>query len=257
MKKAFTLAEVLITLSILGIVAAISIPNLISHYKKVYTETRLKQAYSMLNNVIEQATIEYQGLKNVFSPTVSLEEGAAEFRDKLLPYFKITKISEPEYWGYSGTASKRIKTRKGTDWNMKFFDDSGNVDYGLQQWGYNIQLKNGMIVAYRKFMQPTFYVDIDGPDGKNRLGYDVFAFSIRPYETYYCNVAYKYPGICKGQLLGGNRGYSEVMSWYGESFGNFGKSSYIPPACSGAGYWCTTVIHKNNFKIPKDYPVKF
>lgn len=34
-KKAFTLAEVLITLGIIGIVAAITIPNLIANYQKM------------------------------------------------------------------------------------------------------------------------------------------------------------------------------------------------------------------------------
>lgn len=34
MKKAFTMAEVLITLGIIGIIAALTIPNLIEGYKK-------------------------------------------------------------------------------------------------------------------------------------------------------------------------------------------------------------------------------
>ena len=44
----FTLAEVLITLSILGVVAAISIPNLIRSYEKSLTVTKLKIAYANL-----------------------------------------------------------------------------------------------------------------------------------------------------------------------------------------------------------------
>lgn len=43
MKKvfAFTLAEVLITLGIIGIVAAMTIPTLINNYQKKITVTRL------------------------------------------------------------------------------------------------------------------------------------------------------------------------------------------------------------------------
>ena len=51
-RKSFTLAEVLITLSILGVVAAISIPNVIQQYQKRLTITKLQKAYANL----EQAT---------------------------------------------------------------------------------------------------------------------------------------------------------------------------------------------------------
>lgn len=47
MKKAFTLAEVLITLGIIGVVAALTIPNLISHYQKEKTVTQLKKNFSL------------------------------------------------------------------------------------------------------------------------------------------------------------------------------------------------------------------
>lgn len=45
---AFTLAEVLITLGIIGVVAAITIPTLINNYQKHATATQLKKAYSEL-----------------------------------------------------------------------------------------------------------------------------------------------------------------------------------------------------------------
>ena len=44
-KKGFTLAEVLITLGIIGIVAAMTIPNLIAKNQKRLVETRLKSTY--------------------------------------------------------------------------------------------------------------------------------------------------------------------------------------------------------------------
>ena len=48
----FTLAEVLITLSILGVVAAISIPNIIQQYQKRVTVTKLQKVYSELNKAV-------------------------------------------------------------------------------------------------------------------------------------------------------------------------------------------------------------
>ena len=51
MKKAFTLAEVLITLGVIGIVAALTMPALIVNYQKKVLETRIKKFYSVLNQV--------------------------------------------------------------------------------------------------------------------------------------------------------------------------------------------------------------
>lgn len=43
MKKAFTMAEVLITLGIIGIVAAMTLPALIKNHQRKETEARLKK----------------------------------------------------------------------------------------------------------------------------------------------------------------------------------------------------------------------
>ncbi len=47
-RKGFTLAEVLITLGIIGVVAAITIPSLITNYQK--TVTSFKSSASSLNS---------------------------------------------------------------------------------------------------------------------------------------------------------------------------------------------------------------
>ncbi len=51
-KKAFTLAEVLITLAIIGVVAAISIPSVISNSQQQEFKTGLRKAVSVLNQAI-------------------------------------------------------------------------------------------------------------------------------------------------------------------------------------------------------------
>ena len=52
-KKGFTLAEVLITLMIIGIVAALTIPSVISNYQQQEFKTGLKKAVSVLNEAIQ------------------------------------------------------------------------------------------------------------------------------------------------------------------------------------------------------------
>ena len=51
-KLAFTLAEVLITLGIIGIVAALTLPALIQTNKNKEVETKLKKIYSVMNQAI-------------------------------------------------------------------------------------------------------------------------------------------------------------------------------------------------------------
>ena len=53
-KKAFTLAEVLITLGIIGIVAALTIPSLIQKYKKIQYVTGLQKGYTIMSNAMKK-----------------------------------------------------------------------------------------------------------------------------------------------------------------------------------------------------------
>lgn len=53
-KLAFTLAEVLITLGIIGVVAALTLPSVISKYQEKQTVTQLNATYSLLSQAIEK-----------------------------------------------------------------------------------------------------------------------------------------------------------------------------------------------------------
>lgn len=52
MKKAFTLAEVLITLGIIGVIAAMTLPALIGHYRQKVLQEQFKVAYSLLQQAV-------------------------------------------------------------------------------------------------------------------------------------------------------------------------------------------------------------
>ena len=57
--SAFTLAEVLITLGIIGVVVALTIPVLVGNYKKVQTVAQLKKVYSAMQQSVQIAQNEY------------------------------------------------------------------------------------------------------------------------------------------------------------------------------------------------------
>ena len=66
MKKlnGFTLAEVLITLGVIGVVSALTMPALIKKYQQHVTVTQLKKAYTELNQAVKFAEAEYGDMEN-------------------------------------------------------------------------------------------------------------------------------------------------------------------------------------------------
>lgn len=60
--KAFTLSEVLITLGIIGIVAAMTLPALTAKYKKIVTATQLKKSYTTILQAFTMAQKDYGGI---------------------------------------------------------------------------------------------------------------------------------------------------------------------------------------------------
>ncbi len=89
-KFGFTLAEVLITLGIIGVVAAVTMPTLIAKYQKHVTETRLKKSYSLINQAIKMSEID-NGLVKYWNKDLGENYGdnTQKFAEKyLLPYLK-------------------------------------------------------------------------------------------------------------------------------------------------------------------------
>ncbi len=74
-KRGFTLAEVLITLGIIGVVAAITIPALISNYQMTANRTKLKKIVSILNQVgqmsKEKYDFDYSGMTSSYADPVN------------------------------------------------------------------------------------------------------------------------------------------------------------------------------------------
>ncbi len=94
-KRAFTLAEVLITLGIIGVVAALAIPTLISNNNKRVVETRLAKLYSTINQAIELSEVE-NGAKEKWDASSSFEH-PCDWVDKYLKdYLKTVEIKRDD-----------------------------------------------------------------------------------------------------------------------------------------------------------------
>ena len=74
-KVAFTLAEVLITLGIIGIVAAMTLPAVISNYRKTTVEVKLKRFYSVFNSALKRSEVDNGAMENWEWPTPMYQDG--------------------------------------------------------------------------------------------------------------------------------------------------------------------------------------
>ena len=107
----FTLAEVLITLGIIGIVASLTIPMLIQDYRNNVAETRLKKFYSTMNQAIAMSIKDNDDVETwtYFNDDQKDEDGNTinrtddndkSFNNYLAPYLKI--IDKKDVTDFSG-----------------------------------------------------------------------------------------------------------------------------------------------------------
>lgn len=87
-KRGFTLAEVFITLVVIGIIVAITIPSLINKTNEQETVVGVKNAYSILSQAVNMAKTENGDLDTWFADNDNNKVG---FVNKLKPYLSVVK----------------------------------------------------------------------------------------------------------------------------------------------------------------------
>ena len=80
LKAAFTMAEVLITLGIIGIVAAMTLPAVIKKYQEVQFKSAYKKAYSELSQVFQEALLNQEFTRTKSYDAASTLEEFAVFK---------------------------------------------------------------------------------------------------------------------------------------------------------------------------------
>ena len=88
---AFTLAEVLITLGIIGIVAAMTMPSLIYNHNKKVVEARLQKVHSVMNQAISMAELNYGPRDTWFINNSGYDAKKSWCEKYLIPYLKVVK----------------------------------------------------------------------------------------------------------------------------------------------------------------------
>ncbi len=196
---AFTLAEVLITLAIIGVVAAMTIPTLVQKYQERVMITKVKKFYSVITNAANLAMLEHGTLDTWDLPTSVLpnednsnqdEVDAAHARydlvwQRILPYLKVDKFCSfasqncgQIYSIYnlrgdqllSSEYARHITLADGTSIVSSWFEGNCNLKFGSGRYLENVC--------------GNFVIDMNGEKGPNRTGVDSFRFLFTKYGIY-------------------------------------------------------------------------
>ena len=178
---AFTLAEVLITLGIIGVVAAMTMPSLVQNYQKKALETGLKKSYSVLSQAV-QRMIEEDGEIPSRASVASTRGNWIAFEKSLSQNLKIVKNCS--VYGFS---NKCISGDSFTSWFNSTYKSYNKKTLGTAGWWFD----DGMyVLADGSFLfldvsvsnDVLLNIDINGSKAPNALGHDVFLFAI-DHET--------------------------------------------------------------------------
>ena len=226
-RTAFTLAEVLITLGIIGVVAALTMPSLIQHHRKQVIETRLAKFYSNINQAMKLSEI---------------ENGPRQFWQKLdwQPVYdsegnftnSYTSNNIEEWFDkYFGKYIQTVKTERANtseDQLKVYFPDGSLLLFSANSWLFYPEAKN-----FETMEKDDKSIDRLRKDcGKKYFTFGIYNFGIAPYGMNSSQTITE-EEILNDNVIGCNKNASNERAL------------------------CTLLIARNGWKIPKDYPLKF
>lgn len=230
-KSGFTLAEVLITLGIIGVVAAMTMPVLVSNYRKNVVETRLKKFYSSMNQAIKMAEAEY-GDKEGWQPK-DTDDFWNNYLSKHLNYINVEENS-------SGSRKQKIVYfADGSAVKIDiYFSENDDGEVTMSTHGGHF-----LFCPEAKYCKEPYYT-VNGEKDKGKRN---FTFGFWPNET---NSNFKYHK---------NKGVEPYMVWWnGDEKVLYTSSTYgCNTSEASKKMYCAAIIQHNGWKIPKDYPFRF
>ncbi len=221
--KAFTLAEVLITLGIIGVVAAITIPGLTAKIQRKQLETQVKADYAIIQQAIRASVADDISYDMVIhdGSDASIKEW---FDTYLSPHLKIEQVcyNKPGCWHKAGEVKNllgqppRYENNNGIGGNIvtfkiangSMFNIDGNTAGDMESFGITTD-SDGL----------TFYFDANGDKKPNKMGKDIFI------------LVWNDDGLVPA---GYNKTQAEVNT----------------NCLRGDGYFCLQMIASNSWQIP-------
>jgi prepilin-type N-terminal cleavage/methylation domain-containing protein len=169
--KGFTLAEVLITLLIIGVIASIVIPGLIADTRMAEQKAAWKKAYSDLSQATTRIKMDNGGsLKGVFADSNALRDAYLE----LLSYTKKCDKNQStgNCWHANDGSSKYLYGGGITAWNNDASAILSNGTFVL--FGFLSQDCTSTVAGTNPNLCGALTIDINGFKGPNTQGKDIF-----------------------------------------------------------------------------------
>ncbi len=174
-KWAFTLAEVLITLGIIGVVAAMTMPALIANYQRKALETSFKKSYSVISQAM-QRLINEEG----YIPKAENITGYAE--TFLLRKYFISAIDC--FNKSSGSSESCVSSEKFSSWFDSFYKTYNKKTLASSaHWWFDDGMfvaADGSFIFFDNSNTDNLLIGVDtnGKKAPNLLGHDVFLFEL-------------------------------------------------------------------------------
>lgn len=222
MKKflAFTLAETLIVMGIIGIVSALTLPNLNSSTGEKEKVAKVKKIYQNLDDAIGRATAVYGPVNEWFINDNNATAQITRFGDRVTEFMKVSK-------NCGVTTNQRCFSNAQVKTINNGFGSAS--DYDTQNNSYKFQVADGTSLSFTISDASTSAVlmsfNIDGPKGKNTIGNDVFSLNYNVSNNT-IDIGTNYPAI--EHILTTGTG-QEAASWVI----NFDNMDYLKAGTDG------------------------
>lgn len=181
----FTLAEVLITLGIIGVVAVITVPILVNNIQNAQYKTAYKKSYSMISQALSNAMAD----NAMETPTASRDIAHLNNFKTLMSYIKTQKTC------YDQTDNSQCWYKDGEEYNSSSYSngypnvqDLAAIDISGMSWA-----------TYANGFDNSIFVDTNGLKGPNQFGKDRFQFRLATSSTGYrtaWDTNGRYSGLC-------------------------------------------------------------
>ena len=172
-KIAFTLAEVLITLGIIGVVAAMTIPSLIQSYKEKATVTAVKQSYSIFAQALKMVTIDNPDLSALTDSSLSAKENSQIMFNEISKHIKKVKSCDVDKKCMGNTYYLNLNNEKVSNWDTYNNLVTGVLANGTSFWILSLPAS----ISGEQTYAGQIGIDINGNKRPNKFGVDFFWFT--------------------------------------------------------------------------------